>query len=95
MTYRLPAYQRRMMGYDQPGGLRSVASSYTHALLTVGTAVRMQRLPSAPCAQTGDGRIIAITELGTARGGWVRVLWPSGVRSWHHGEHLMRVGAAK
>lgn len=91
MTYELPDYQRRMMGYDQPGGFRSVASSYTGALLTVGTQVHLCRCPD-------PGTIVRIEEASPdgRQDARVRVSWHGGSgQTWEWGRSLMRVGRAR
>lgn len=88
----MPDYQRRMMGYDQPGGYRSVASSFTGALLTPRTLVHLA------CDRGLPPRLGIIVRIDEARD-FVHVRWlddPPGCRpAWHHGRELMREGRAK
>lgn len=89
-----PAYQKRLCGYDQPGGFRSVASSYTGGLLTVGTEVRERR----GSLMVGDvGRIARIVEASPDGMTDARCLvtWPGVPSRWVWGRRLMRVGRAR
>lgn len=86
-----PAYQKRLCGYDQPGGFRSVASSYSGALLTVGTRVRLQRGNDL----LSVGVISHITETPANGSGVCLVRWLDGTESSVQGRHLMREGRAR
>lgn len=99
MTYELPPYQRAMMGYDQPGGFRSVASSYTGALLTVGTRVTTSGHTRHGRLTAGvEGVIAEIRERANPDATGVLVRWrpatPGEQLKWHRGRDLMRVGPA-
>lgn len=82
----IPEHQERMMGRESR--FRLAASSYSGALLTIGTRVQLHdREHSA-----ASGEIRAIRE--NPDGGEVFVLWPDGHFDWRHARNLDRVGRA-
>lgn len=92
MSDRLPEYQRRMMGQPPEPRYQPVASSYTGALLTVRTMVRLD------CDRAASPRLGIIVRIDEARN-YVHVRWlddpPGCLPAWHHPYELQREGRAR